>query len=374
MFNQDVDCQAASVPLDTSVVADVDVVADAQIKFGIVIVGTTYPPKVETAAITADMSGSIDGALRVQANVEGSFSNSVTLFDFPLPGGIVIPKYVLLLSSLPIELNLRPSFLQLGPAFRVRASAEADLGNAVDTTIGLSYRIENASLVYPAKHGHGNGTFVPNEIRAHFKILNRIEEFTDIHPALQLSMDTNVTGSVSLTGHLIPELVIGIDAFKGPAHVQAEFALSLDASATVTVNGTAGITSSTNSSAVATPPGACVDVGTALAVSAGVNTSLFGIFDADANVDLFNGSFGLYNVRSTFSTLTLVLRPLFLDVHRPGRRKQYFVGQRYRCQRRQRSIVHWSQVIVGRIPVVCSCPSRPCRRTARGSHCSAILE
>lgn len=88
------DCKAGSVPFDTSVTADVDAVADARFTFGIVIAGTTVPLKLEMAAITAQMSGSIDGALRVQANAEGKFSKSITLFDFPLPGGIVIPGYI----------------------------------------------------------------------------------------------------------------------------------------------------------------------------------------------------------------------------------------------------------------------------------------
>lgn len=190
-------------------------------------------------------------------------------------------------------------FLQLGPAFKVKASADADLGNAIDTTIGLSYRIEDASFVFPAEQGHSNGSFIPNETRTPFKCPTILGELTDIRPALQISLDTNVTGSVSLTGHLIPELVIGLDAFKGAARIQSEFAFSLDASASVAVNNTEGIASGSNSSAVVSPPGACVDVSTALAVSAGVDAKLFGLFNWGPSVNLFDGSYDLYGVRLT---------------------------------------------------------------------------
>lgn len=107
-------------------------------------------------------------------------------------------------------------------------------------------------------------------------------------------METNVTGSVSLTGHLIPELFIGIDAFDGL--VQSSITLSLDASATVAVNSTAGITDTSNSSAVVTPQGACVDVSTALAVNAGASADLFDIFKSGTSVNLFKQSFDLFNV------------------------------------------------------------------------------
>ena len=116
--------------------------------------------------------------------------------------------------------------------------------------------------------------------------------------ALQISTDTNITGSASLTGHLIPELVIGIDAFEGV--VQSSITLSLDASATVAVNGTAGITDSSDSSAVITAPGACVDVSTALSVSAAASADLFDIFSSGASVSLFDKSFDLFNVSNAF--------------------------------------------------------------------------
>ncbi|KZV75520.1 hypothetical protein PENSPDRAFT_748414 [Peniophora sp. CONT] len=259
VFNTTINCQSASIPFDASVKADVDAVADAQFTLGIVATGTIIPPQLNTAAITAGMTGSIDGALRVQASADGTFSSpSITLLDLPLPGGIVIP-----------------GILQLGPAFKVVASANAVLGTAIDTTVGLSYKVKNATLVFPPDQGPSGGTFTPNET------------------PLQISTDTNVTGSVSLTGHLIPELVIGIDAFEGL--VQSSVTLSLDASATIAVNGTAGLTDSSNSSAIITAQGACVDVSTALAVSASASADLFDIFNTGVSVSLFDKSFDLFN-------------------------------------------------------------------------------
>ncbi|VDB99768.1 unnamed protein product [Peniophora sp. CBMAI 1063] len=259
VFNTTINCQSASIPFDASVSANVDAVADAKFTLGVVATGTIIPPVLNTAAITAGMTGSIDGALRVQASADGTFSSpSITLLDLPLPGGIVIP-----------------GILQLGPAFKVVASANANLGNAIDTTVGLSYKVDNATLVFPPDQGKSSGSFTPNET------------------PLQISTDTNITGSVSLTGHLIPELVIGIDAFEGV--VQSSITLSLDASSTIAINGTAGITDSSNSSAIITPQGACVDVSTALDVSASASGNLFDIFSSGVSVDLFNKSFDLFN-------------------------------------------------------------------------------
>ena len=139
-------------------------------------------------------------------------------------------------------------------------------------------------------------------------------------------MDTNVTGSVSLTGHLIPELVIGIDAFEGV--VKSSISLSLDASATVAVNGNAGISASTDSPAVLTSQGACVDISTALAVNAGASAGLFDIFNTGASVNLFKKSFDLYNVRShILCTSRRTLMPDPTDMHR-FRKCQHHVSRR----------------------------------------------
>jgi hypothetical protein len=41
------------------------------------------------------LSGDINGTLRLNASADGSFSSpTITLFELPLPGGIVIPGYV----------------------------------------------------------------------------------------------------------------------------------------------------------------------------------------------------------------------------------------------------------------------------------------
>ncbi|VDB99767.1 unnamed protein product [Peniophora sp. CBMAI 1063] len=260
VFNTTINCQSSPVPFDASISVDVDAVVDAQFTLGVVVTGHLLPlPKLDSAAITAGMTGSIDSALHVKASADGIFSSpSITLLDLPLPGGIDIP-----------------GILQLGPAFKVLASANANLGNGIDTTIGLTYQIDNANMVFPPDQGESGGNFSPNET------------------PLQLSMDTNVTGSISLTGHLIPELVIGIEVLEGA--VKSEITLSLDASATVTVDGGADVTDTTGSSAVLTAQGACVDVSTALAVNAGASAGLLDIFSSGASVNLFDKSFDLYN-------------------------------------------------------------------------------
>ena len=97
VFNTTLNCQSSPVPFDASISVDVDAVINAQFTLGIVATGTFVPPKLETAAITAGMTGSIDSALHVKASADGTFSSpSITLLDLPIPGSIDIPGFALL--------------------------------------------------------------------------------------------------------------------------------------------------------------------------------------------------------------------------------------------------------------------------------------
>lgn len=88
--------------------------------------------------------------------------------------------------------------------------------------------------------------------------------------------------------------MIGINAFEGVA--QATITLSLDASATIALNGSANLPPTGSDSSVQIADGACVDVSTALLVSAGADAGLFNIFDKSTSVTLFSKSFDLFNV------------------------------------------------------------------------------
>lgn len=123
------------------------------------------------------LSANINGVLRVNASADGSFSSSsITLLDLPLPGGLVIPGYFFqIIWPRPQSLTLITRVIQLGPTFKVLAKATAKLGVGIDTAIGLTYSVNNASLVFPPSQGSSGGNFSPLDTRTLFMCLVEME-------------------------------------------------------------------------------------------------------------------------------------------------------------------------------------------------------
>jgi len=103
-----------------------------------------------------------------------------------------------------------------------------------------------------------------------------------------------VTGNAAITAHVIPRLAIGLTVFKT---VDAGVTLSLDASATLNLNGTVGRKTATGTESVILPPEGCADVSAGLDVSAAADATLLSIFKAGDSVSLFKKEFDLFSVR-----------------------------------------------------------------------------
>jgi hypothetical protein len=88
---------------------------------------------------------------------------------------------------------------------------------------------------------------------------------------------------VSVTGHIIPQVDIGLSAFEGI--VSSTVFLNLDASMDVSVSANSGKAQ------------ACVDASTELAVNIGAQASFFDLFDASTGKTLFEKNFPLFQVR-----------------------------------------------------------------------------
>ncbi|KAI0032433.1 hypothetical protein K488DRAFT_70636 [Vararia minispora EC-137] len=265
VFNVSVsNCQVAGVPFNAAVSADATAVASATVSLGISVTGQLLPvPTLDTAAITAGLTGSVNGSLHIVATADGTFSSpDLTLLDVPLPGFVGIP-----------------GVLDIGPTFRIVANADLNLGVGVDTVLGLSYAVDNATLVFPPTAGASSGNFSP------------------ANTPLSLSTDTNATGDASITAHVIPQLSVGLNVFGN--NVAATVTLALDASATLNLNGTAGVRTQTGSAAVILPPTGCVDVSAGLDVTAAADATLFSIFQAGDSVSLFSNTFDLFNTCGT---------------------------------------------------------------------------
>ncbi|KAI0319873.1 hypothetical protein OF83DRAFT_1169791 [Amylostereum chailletii] len=260
LFNASVDCSAGNlspVPFKASVKVDVDARAHAEISIGVSVMGTLVPPSLGQAMITAGFTGNINSTLNLQANAGGSFSSpSLTLLQIPL-AGIVIP-----------------GILTLGPEFKVTAQITADLEVGIDTQVGLAYAVDNATLVFPPSEGRSSGSF------------------KQVESPLRVNTNTSVTGDATISAHLTPTLDIGLDAFSGIA--SATLSLTLDATATLEVNGTATAITAKGQPADVSAKG-CVDVRSGLDVSAGANAGLFGLFDESTSVTLFSKTFDLFN-------------------------------------------------------------------------------
>ena len=104
--------------------------------------------------------------------------------------------------------------------------------------------------------------------------------------AVTVSASPNITdasASVSVTGHLIPQIDIGLSAFGGI--VSSSVFLNLDASMDLSVTADNGDAQ------------ACVDASTELAVNIGAQAAFFDLFNASTSDTLFDKNFPLLQVR-----------------------------------------------------------------------------
>ncbi|KAF6752086.1 hypothetical protein DFP72DRAFT_968113 [Ephemerocybe angulata] len=305
-------------PVDVSLKVDVTAKAHAMAAIGVVAEGTIVPPKIDKFSVTSTLSADINGEIVLKGGLSGSIeSERIPLFEVGVPGLAF------------------PGILTVGPSFKVEAQATANLDINADLKVGVNYKVDKASLVFPpmAKETQEqDGAF-------HLK---------DTPLDLSVSPSVNLTGS--LAAHLIPSLNLGIDALGGVA--EASIFLELDASATLelslqsqaqvntTVNRAkrraAPYGSNSNSAArlselpggstvnrriaraiamhqaaqkASTPAGGsdtgnstdlsgsfagCFEILAGLDVNAGANAAFFDIFDTETVVPLFSTEFELF--------------------------------------------------------------------------------
>ncbi len=101
----------------------------------------------------------------------------------------------------------------------------------------------------------------------------------------------DASASVRVTGHLIPQVDIGLSALGGIASTTVF--LNLDASTDLNVFANADGSRGNNTAAPAGGAQACVDANTELAVNIGAQASFFDFFDESTGATLFDKSFPL---------------------------------------------------------------------------------
>lgn len=186
-------------PVEARLKVDVTAKATAQATINVEAEGTLIPPKMEVFEITATLTADLDGELNMNGGLSGTIdSGKIKLFEVGIPG----------LSF--------PGILTIGPSISIDTQATASLDVNADLTVGINYKVDKATLVFPPKRKGARG-----QDRA----------FSLGNTPLKLSVSPSVRATGTLTGHLIPSLNLGITALAGAA--EATVFLELDASATM---------------------------------------------------------------------------------------------------------------------------------------------
>lgn len=201
-------------PIQGRLKVDVDAKGNAAASINVAAEGTIIPPKVKDFAVTANLDGAIDGVINVAAGLTGRLdSGLIKLIEVGIPG----------LSF--------PGILTIGPSFRVDARATAALDMNADLKVGISYKLDNAVLVFPAdsKKAQQQGSS--------FKVGDT---------PLKLAVVPSVKATGLVEAHLIPSLNLGISALAGLADARVFLELDASAAMKLEVEGRAAAVASVN--------------------------------------------------------------------------------------------------------------------------------
>ncbi|KAH9053109.1 hypothetical protein EDB87DRAFT_291780 [Lactarius vividus] len=256
LFNTSVDCTASTASLSL----DVDAAVHAAVSLGAVAAGTLVPPKISEFGLTLGLNGNIDALFSIAANLTGRVSSgTIPLFQIGIPG----------LSF--------PGILDIGPEFKVTGEVDADLALAnVGADVRVTYNLSDVAVIFPPQRCKNGGAFKEGTSEV------SVSASPDI---------TDAGASVSVTGHLIPQIDIGLSALGGIASTTVF--LNLDASASLNVSAGADGSRGDNTAAPAGGAQACVDANTELAVNVGAQASFFDLFNASTGTTLFDKTFPL---------------------------------------------------------------------------------
>ncbi|KAH9060372.1 hypothetical protein EDB83DRAFT_2520372 [Lactarius deliciosus] len=267
-FNGVKNLTAIPVSSTASLSLDVDAAVHAAVSLGAVAAGTLVPPNISEFGLTLGLDGNIDALFSITANLTGHVSSgAVPLFQIGIPG----------LSF--------PGILDIGPEFKVTGEVDVDLAlTNVGTDVRVTYNLSDVAVIFPPQHFKTGGAFKqgPSEVS--------VSAGPDI---------TDAGASVKVTGHLIPQIDIGLSALGGIASTIVF--LNLDASASLTVSADADGSRSDKTMAPAGGARACVDANTELAVNVGAQASFFDLFNASTSTTLFDKSFPLLPARTVSS-------------------------------------------------------------------------
>ncbi|KAH8800124.1 hypothetical protein DL96DRAFT_1564419 [Flagelloscypha sp. PMI_526] len=313
LINQKVSCPGRAAGLTV----DANGKAQVVVTIALAAAGTVIPPNFEDFSLTATVNGDITSSIDLKASVSGTLDSG----KIPIAPPTTVPGFSL------------PGIISVGPAFKIDGQALAKLDVDVDVNVGVSYKIENVEATFPPSNGDKIGTFSIGDT------------------PLKISASPNVAARGEVEAHIIPALILGIDAIGGKAKADAFINLDASAHAVLTLNANAEASASVNTTggkkragpariegrqvkATASASfGGCFDVFAQLDVNAGVEGSLFGLFDATQDVNLFTKKFDLF--KKCFGNQARALPGLLME-----RRRYTALNSHRRMSKVSRTLVH----------------------------------
>ncbi|KAF7422417.1 hypothetical protein PC9H_010573 [Pleurotus ostreatus] len=273
IFEQQLECG----PVTGKIKGSAGAAVDATIAIGVGALGTlTKPAKLTDLGLTIGIDGDIEGSLTMSTNIAGKIDGKKELFSVGLPG----------LSF--------PGLFEIGPFFKIEATAEAkvDLNSEID--IGFKYRADDVRLFFPRSDRHPpKGAFNPES------------------RPLSISLSPSLSSTASLEAHIIPKLAIGVNGLGNKADIFVDLDSKATAKATIKASAKAVINAreeqedtrslavrqtvtKTPANTAETSVDGCVDVSAGLSVNVGAEASFLGLFDKENKLEFPVKNFSLF--------------------------------------------------------------------------------
>ncbi|KAG7090279.1 hypothetical protein E1B28_011876 [Marasmius oreades] len=244
-------------PTEAGLSVTVDSKGTATVSLGVVAIGTVVPPKFDNFELTAGLDAELDGSMTVKTNVVGKLDTGrIPIFEVGIPGASI------------------PGILTIGPSFQIQAQATAQLEVALETTVGLNFKVQKATLSFPDKKKKSGGNFKVGDT------------------PLTLSAGTSLQLNGVVEGHIVPTLNVGLNAFGNAARAGVFLEVDTHASLNLKSDVSAKVQSKET---VKTSAGACAEVNTGISVDAGATASFFQIFSKSTKLNLFTKDFNLFS-------------------------------------------------------------------------------
>ncbi|KAJ7033519.1 hypothetical protein C8F04DRAFT_1353684 [Mycena alexandri] len=229
LFDSSLSCNVDLFGFDATVNANVDLDAQMNVGFAVLMNGTVVPPAIDKFGLAAAVSGYANGTINISALLSGDIdSGNIPVFKAGLPG-----------------LSL-PGLFTLGPEAEINVAAGAGFDVNADVAIPITWNFPLLDFVIPPTEGNATGDATQSDTSADFS-----------------ASFTPGTLNANADVHVIPSLNFGIDALAGFAKAEVTIAddFSMDG---------------------------CVTMSTGINVNAGARGTFLKFFNDATTIPIFN--------------------------------------------------------------------------------------